>query len=113
MQIKSILGLPFDVLKYEFVEKGFSVLDAKRVYPWIHPKLAQTFEEMSDVPKQVRERLPDFFSLVRPMCKILQESTDGTSRLFLSLKMPIALRRFLFQMKKETRFAYRLKSVVL
>ena len=86
MRIKSILGLPFDVLKYEFVEKGFSVLDAKRVYPWIHPKLAQTFEEMSDVPKQVRERLPDFFSLGRPICKILQESSDVTSKALLEFE---------------------------
>ncbi len=86
MPIQSILGLPFEVLKDKFIEKGFSLLDAKRVYPWIHPKVVQTFEEMSDVPKRVRERLPDFFSLDRPICKTLQESSDGTSKALLEFE---------------------------
>jgi 23S rRNA (adenine2503-C2)-methyltransferase len=86
MQIKSILGLPFETLKEEFIRNGFSLLDAKRVFPWIHQKLVKTFEEMSDVPKRVREKLPDFFSLERPRCKILQESSDGTVKVLLEFK---------------------------
>lgn len=86
MQIKSILGLPFETLKEEFIRSGFSLLDAKRVFPWIHPKLVKTFEEMSDVPKRVREKLPDFFSLERPICKILQEASDKTVKALLEFK---------------------------
>lgn len=80
---KSLLGLPLDKLICEFEKTGFSNLDAKRVFPWIHPKLAVSFDEMSDVPKQVREKLPNFFSLDRPVCRILQESSDGTVKALL------------------------------
>lgn len=79
----SILGLPLETLKKEFVDNGFSILDAKRVFPWIHPKLASSFDDMSDVPKQRRAILPDFFSLKRPECKILQQSLDGTAKALL------------------------------
>ncbi len=82
-QPQSILGLPLNELIHEFLKAGFSKLDAKRVFPWIHTKLAMSFDEMSDVPKQVRTNLPKFFSLDRPVCKILQESSDGTAKALL------------------------------
>lgn len=74
----SVLGLSLEALKLEFLKNGFSTLDAKRVFPWVHPKMAFSFEEMSDVPKKVREELSHFFSLERPSCRALQTSTDGT-----------------------------------
>ena len=82
-QPQSILGLPLNELIHEFLKAGFSKLDAKRVFPWIHTKLTMSFDEMSDVPKQVRTNLPKFFSLDRPVCKILQESSDGTAKALL------------------------------
>lgn len=83
MQKKSILGFSLESLKEEFLAVGFSILDAKRVFPWIHPKMAESFEEMSDVPKKVREMLPQFFSLDMPCCNVLQESSDGTEKALL------------------------------
>lgn len=83
-QKKSLLGLSLESLKKEFLAAGFSVLDAKRVFPWIHPKMAGSFDEMSDVPKKVRENLPKFFSLDRVVCTVFQESTDGTAKALLA-----------------------------
>lgn len=80
------MGLPLAELKSEFLASGFSVLDAKRVFPWIHTKLVTSFDVMSDVPKIVREKLPDFFSLERPLCRILQESADGTAKALLEFE---------------------------
>lgn len=80
---KSIVGCSLDSLKAEFLAAGLTVLDAKRVFPWIHPKMTRSFEEMSDVPTKVRKILPDFFSLDRAVCRVLQESTDGTTKALL------------------------------
>jgi 23S rRNA (adenine2503-C2)-methyltransferase len=63
--------------------RGFSELDAKRVFPWIHLKLAHSFDVMSDVPKNVRESLPSFFSIERPKCKIVKKSFDDTQKALL------------------------------
>ncbi|MDR0555651.1 MAG: 23S rRNA (adenine(2503)-C(2))-methyltransferase RlmN [Holosporaceae bacterium] len=78
-----ILGLSLEELKLKFLKNGFTSLDAKRVFPWIHMKLAKSFDVMSDVPKCVRETLPDFFSIVRPECKTKQKSLDGTQKVLL------------------------------
>ncbi|MBR1733855.1 MAG: 23S rRNA (adenine(2503)-C(2))-methyltransferase RlmN [Alphaproteobacteria bacterium] len=83
---KSILGTTLNELINEFSEKGFSKLDAKRVFPWIHPKLANSFDEMSDLPKDIREKLHTFFSLERPKCEILQESYDGAKKALLQFQ---------------------------
>ena len=40
---------------------------------------------MSDVPKHTREQLEEFFSLKRPICKILQKSLDGSRKALLEL----------------------------
>lgn len=80
---KSLLGLPLEALKKVFLAEGFSVLDAKRVFPWVHNKLATSFEVMSDVPAAVCSALPYSFSLDRPKCEILQKSVDGTEKALL------------------------------
>ena len=82
---KNILGLTQDQLKSEFIASGLTVLDAKRVFPWIHVKSVLSFEEMSDVPKNTRPILDELFSLERPVCKILQKSSDGSMKALLAL----------------------------
>ena len=79
MQI-NLLGFDLEHLKNIFIENGLTALDAKRVFPWIHKKLAKTFDEMSDVPLRVREKLKEKFSLSRGNCLIEQESRDGTRK---------------------------------
>ena len=84
MQKESILGLPFEKLKQKFIENGLTALDAKRVFPWIHRKLAKSFFEMTDMPKNTRENvLQNLFSLERPQCDVIQKSSDGTEKALL------------------------------
>ncbi len=80
---ENLLGLPFENLKNIFLENGFSILDAKRVFPWIHIKLAKSFNEMSDLSKKTREALDNFFSIDRPQYIVMQESSDGTKKALL------------------------------
>lgn len=81
----NLLGLTLDQLKSVFNEIGLSVLDAKRVFPWIHIKLSKSFDEMSDVPLKVREILKSQCSIERPKCVLLQKSQDGTQKALLEL----------------------------
>ncbi len=82
MQI-NLLGFSLSQLKNIFLEQGLSELDAKRVFPWIHRKLAKSFDDMSDVPLSVRNVLKEKFSLSRGICVNLQKSSDGTQKALL------------------------------
>ena len=78
-----LLGLPLEKLKSVFAEIGLTPLDAKRVFPWIHVKLADSFEVMTDVPQKVRDILKQRCSIARPRCITEQKSTDGTRKALL------------------------------
>ncbi len=82
MQI-NLLGFSLSQLKNIFLEQRLSELDAKRVFPWIHRKLAKSFDDMSDVPLSVRNVLKEKFSLSRGICVNLQKSSDGTQKALL------------------------------
>jgi len=86
MQKINLLGFTLEQLKTEFLNAGLSILDAKRVFPWIHVKSATSFDVMSDVPKKVREVLGDNYSLSRPSCTVLQKAADGTQKALLQLE---------------------------
>ena len=82
----NILGFSLPKLVEIFEQNGFSKLDAKRVFPWLHIKLAKTFDEMSDVPQKVRQELKEKFSISVGQCEILQKSADGTQKALLKLE---------------------------
>ena len=82
MQV-NLLGFSLEQLQNFFREIGLSNLDAKRVFPWIHLKLAKSFENMSDVPQKVREILIEKCSLDYGECISLQKSSDGTRKALL------------------------------
>ncbi len=85
MQI-NLLGYCLFNLKKIFVENGFTELDAKKVYPWIHVKLAKDFDEMSNVSLATREKLKETFSLSRGKCITLLSSKDGTKKALLEFE---------------------------
>lgn len=82
MQV-NLLGFSLEQLKDFFQTIGLSDLDAKRVFPWIHVKLARSFENMSDVPQKVREILTEKCTLNRDECIVLKKSVDGTQKALL------------------------------
>lgn len=82
MQV-NLLGFSLEQLKDFFRTIGLSNLDAKRVFPWIHVKLARSFENMSDVPQKVREILSEKCTLDRGECVVLKKSIDGTQKALL------------------------------
>lgn len=67
----------------ELGEPGFR---AKQLFSWLHQKKAQRFEEMSNLPKSLRETLKEHARLPGLEQEVVQVSkTDGTEKYLFSL----------------------------
>lgn len=54
---------------------------AKQIYGWLHEKLAVSFDEMTNLPKQLRQKLSDAFRLTKmEPIDILVSQIDGTRK---------------------------------
>ena len=76
--MKDILSLLPEELAAEMKEKGLPAFRAKQISEWL-AKGAASFDEMQNLPKELRARLSEEYSLYRP--KILRKQTsrvDGT-----------------------------------
>lgn len=64
-------------------EKSFR---GKQIYEWIHKKLANSFDEMTNLPKSLKEKLNEqyYFALTRVVDQ-RTSSTDGTSKYLFQL----------------------------
>lgn len=71
----------------EYIEAaGFPKFRAKQLYQWMHQKLAENFDEMSNIPKEIREWL---LQNCRYVCLetalVRRSSLDGTVKYLFSL----------------------------
>ncbi len=73
MDIKS---MSLDELKTEIVKLGEKPYRAKQLYEWMHVKLARDYDEMTSLPKKLREKLAEHYEYTA-----LREVTVQTSRL--------------------------------
>ena len=76
---------------YDFTQKELTALvkpsfRAKQIYGWIYHQYAQDFEEMKNIPKNLKEELSQKY-VINPM-KIVrkEESTDGTIKYLFELQ---------------------------
>lgn len=82
-----IKSLTLSELQSEMERLGEKKFRAKQIYSWLHEKLADHFEEMSNLSGTLRERLKEEYELTSlSMVKVQTSAQDGTSK-------------FLFQMK--------------
>ncbi len=73
-------------LQQEMEKLGEKKFRAKQIYGWIHEKLADRFEEMTNLSKDLRERLEQEYEL--PVLKIIQvqkSAQDGTCKFLFGL----------------------------
>ncbi len=68
-------------------ELGFPAFRAKQIYKWLHGKLAASYDEMTDLPKNLR----DFLKEKAPITELgevdaLRSETDGTVKYLFRLK---------------------------
>lgn len=82
-----ILSMTFDELLSAFKEKNIQSFRAKQVYEWLHRHLAQSYDEMTNIPKALREQLSDEFPIIN--CSIAKKQVsqkDGTVKYLFALQ---------------------------
>ncbi len=65
---KDILSMNYDDLSDAFISEGYPKFRSKQVYEWLHKHLASDYDEMSNLPKSLREELKVKFPIIN--CKI-------------------------------------------
>ncbi len=79
------LSLEFiqEVLLQEMNEKKFR---SKQIFEWLWKKGVLSFDEMRNIPKNLREKLKTYFILDSLAIKTIQKSIDGTRKIAFALE---------------------------
>src|SRR5438045_3005743 len=72
-----------DDLKAWMVENGHKGFHARQVYRWVFERRAESFGVMSDLPKELRERLDAEWSVFSTSSAYHHVAPDGTDKLLL------------------------------
>lgn len=87
MNKKDIVSFTFEELKMEMESIGEKAFRAKQVYEWLHVKLADSFDEMTNLSKALREKLDSSYRI--PMVKMVERQIsqiDGTNKFLFQLE---------------------------
>lgn len=81
MDKKDIKSLYFPELEQELAAIGAKTFRARQIYQWLHEKLVVDFDEMTNLPKNLREQLKERFVLtaLEPV-DVLVSQIDGTRK---------------------------------
>ena len=83
---KDIKSLPLGELKKELSARGEKAFRAVQMYEWMHQKLARDFEEMTNLPKALREECKKRYNYTSLRAARVQESRiDGTRKFLFEL----------------------------
>ena len=97
--MKNILDLTKEELQKEVSPK----FRANQIYQWIYQKGAKNFDEMSNLPKSMRQELAEKFEIAPPKILNVEVSKDGSKKYLLGLKDGHTIESVLLPMKKEER----------
>ena len=76
---KDILSMTFDELSSSFKSDGIQLFRAKQVYEWLHRHLASSYDEMTNLSKDLRQKLSENYPIIS--CSIAKKQVsklDGT-----------------------------------
>ena len=83
---KDIRAYTYEQLKEEMESLGEKTFRAKQVYEWLHVKLADHFEEMTNLSKGLRDKLDrDYIILPVQMLERQESALDGTNKFLFQL----------------------------
>src|SRR5262245_7886081 len=74
----NLFGMDAAALGRELARLDEPPYRARQLYVWLYKKRAKSFDDMSDLPKPLRERLAREFELAWPRVADRQLSYDGT-----------------------------------
>jgi len=80
-----ILSMSLAKLVQWFTDRGEKSFRAKQVLKWIYLRQADSFEEMTDIRKDLRVTLSKHFEILRLSVEDVQISTDGSQKYLLKL----------------------------
>lgn len=82
--LTDIRSLDFDELSKEILELGFPKFRVSQIYSWIHEKCVLSFDEMTNISKDMRETLSKRFTLSNCQIntKLVSEIDDTVKYLF-------------------------------
>lgn len=78
---KDIRSFTYEQLQEEMITIGEKAFRAKQIYEWLHVKLADHFDEMTNLSKSLREKLESLYVILPVEMVRRQESQlDGTNK---------------------------------
>lgn len=87
MEKKDIASYSFEELKTEMASVGEKAFRAAQIYSWLHEKLVDDFEEMTNLSKALREKLSEQYEIHKVEMVTRQVSKiDGTNKFLFCLK---------------------------
>jgi len=76
-----IKSLSLEELEARLKAQGMQAYRARQIYQWLHKKQADSFEEMTNLPKELRKRLEEDYELVVLKTEqVMVSKTDGTRK---------------------------------
>ncbi len=83
---KDIKSMTFSLLTRELAAQGEKSFRARQMYQWMHQKLAESFEEMTNLPASLREECGRQYEYTALRVVKVQESrVDGTKKFLFGL----------------------------
>ena len=84
---RDILSMTFEELSQAFAAEGIQGFRSKQVYEWLHRHLALSYDEMTNLPKALREELKEKFPIIcASIIKKQVSKTDGTVKLLFEMQ---------------------------
>ncbi|RSL31380.1 23S rRNA (adenine(2503)-C(2))-methyltransferase RlmN [Salibacterium salarium] len=84
--LPSIYSLQYDDLQNWLKEQGEKAFRAQQIYFWLYQTRVNSFAEMTNLSKELRQKLEETFSITSLKEVTKQESTDGTIKYLFELK---------------------------
>ena len=78
--MKNIKDYDLEALKQEFVEIGEKPFRAEQVFKWIYDAKVTSFDEMTNLSLELREKLKKEYTMCNFNIIKKQESSDGTKK---------------------------------
>ncbi|MCI8948778.1 MAG: 23S rRNA (adenine(2503)-C(2))-methyltransferase RlmN [Lachnospiraceae bacterium] len=86
MEKQDLKSLTIEELTKELTVMGYPAFRARQVYQWLHEKLAESFDEMTNLPKEMRRELSEAYYLKALQIVDIQISKiDGTRKYLFAL----------------------------
>ncbi|MCR5671875.1 MAG: hypothetical protein K6G10_12780, partial [Butyrivibrio sp.] len=81
-----IKSLTFSELTEEVKALGEPAFRAKQLYEWIHVKMARDYDEMTNIPKSLKEKLKEhFFFISLKQVEVKESQIDETKKFLFGL----------------------------